>query len=205
MNTEQITNIAIKIGEISQKADFTLLAAVIAAAGAVIAAVVTGYVAWKANKAEKEHQKQWAYLGKKSALIDSAIDVAVKMMFNKLALVYYRYPQAYDNLFILQKEGLVIESQLVVYGSADVAAAFSDFTEQVISCPNEQFVGKWGELYKKGQEYLELCRVSLGVNVTEPYKKFAERLAQPPAREDAQTAQIVAANTMGGVSPLKVQ
>ena len=203
MNTEQITNIAIKIGEISQKADFTLLAAVIAAVGAVCASAITGYVAWKASGAEKEHQKQWAYLGKKSTLVDSAIDVAVKLMFNKLALAYYNYNQAYDNLFILHKEALVIESQFIVYGSPDLAEAFADFRERVVSCPNEQFIGKWGELYKKGQEYLELCRVSLGVNVTEPYKKFAERLAQPPAREDAQTAQIVAANTMGGVSPLK--
>lgn len=205
MDTEQITNIAIKIGEISQKTDSTYLAAVVAAVGAVLASVITGYVAWRASRKEKEHQKQWAYLGKKSALIDSAIDVAVKMMFNKLALVYYNYQQAYDNLFILHKEALVIESQFIVYGSPDLADAFADFREQVISCPNEQFVGKWDELYKKGQGYLELCRVSLGVNVTEPYQKFADRLGQPPARQDAQTAQIVAANTMGGVSPLKGQ
>lgn len=203
MNAEQITNIAIKIGEISQKADFTLLAAVIAAIGAVFASAITGYVAWRSSRTEKEHQKQWAYLGKKSTLIDSAIDVAVKMMFNKLALVYYGYGQARDNLFILHKEALVIESQFIVYGSPDLANAFADFRERVISCPNEQFVGKWDALYKKGQEYLELCRISLGVNVTERYEKFAARLGRPPAREEAQTAKIVEANTMGGVSLLK--
>lgn len=198
VDVDQVTNIAIKIGEAQQKADFAIWVAVIAAVGAVAAALVAGYFKLQFNKAQKEHDKQWAYVAKKSSLIDSAIEVGIRMMYNKLILAHYpTNAEAALNLFVLSKDGLVVESQMVVYGSQEMATAFSDFREAILSCPSEQFLSKWSEIYKKGQECLSLCRQSLGVAVTESFKQFQSGLQQPPSKEQT---PVSAATTMGSIT-----
>ena len=198
MNAEQITNIAIKIGEAQQKADFALWCALIAAASAIVAAFVAGYFKLQLNRAQKEHDKQWAFIAKRSDIIDRAIEVGLRMMFNKLLLAQYNYAEAPTNLFLLNKDGLAIESQMVVYGSLEVAAAFAEFRETIMACPPEKVLERWDEMYKKGQDVLYLCRQNLGIDVTESFKDFKKKLQTPPPKQEV--PPIVSTTTMGTIS-----
>ncbi len=120
-------------------------------------------------------------------------------MFNKLLLAYYpNHAEAPSNLFLLSKDGLSIESQMVVYGSREIAEAFSSFRGIILNCPNDQFLQKWDEIYGKGQEYLLLCRETLGTDIGESYHEFQRKLQPPPPKE--QVPAIVKASTMGSVT-----
>jgi len=199
MNAEQITNIAIKIGELQQKTNTALWVAVISAGGAIVAAVIAGRLNGRLQVLQQEHQKQWAFINKRTSLIDSAVEISIRMMFNKLLLAYYpAHAEAPINLFVLSKDALSIESQMVVYGSLEIAEAFADSRESILGCPNDQFLKRWDEIYKKGQNYLLLCRKTLGTDIGEPYKEFQRKLQTPPPREQVPT--VVTANTMGGLT-----
>lgn len=200
MNSEQITNIAIKVGEVGEKANIAFWIAIISAIAAIGAAIIAGYFKLKLNKAEKQHEKQWAYIAKRSQLIDHAIEVFSRMMFNKLLIAHnVDTVQAANNLFLLQKDALVIESQLVVYASHELADACYEFKNLIINTPNNEFIGPWGEIYKKGSEYLSLCRKQLGGNINEKFDQFAQKLIQKPPIEQAESIKV-SENTMGGIN-----
>ena len=197
MNTEQITNIAIKVGEAEQKADIAFWVAIISAIAAVGAAIIAGYFKLKLNNANKQHEKQWAYIAKRSQLIDQAIEVLSRMMFNKLLIVYHNDVLAASNLFVLQKDALVIESQFVVYASQELADACYEFKNLIVNTPNNKFLEQWGDIYKKGNEYLVLCRKYLGGDLSEKFEKFAEKLIESPPIEQVTKITV---STMGGIT-----
>jgi len=203
---QQITNIAIKIGELQQQSSsafhqswLAIAVAIIGFFGTVIAASITASLYRKLHQQQKEHEKQWAYIGKRSLLIDQAIEVCSRMMFNKLLVIHHNNADAAVNLFVLQKDALVIESQLVVYGSLELADAFANFKDTITNTPNDQFLQKWTEIYNKGHECLLKCRKTLGSDISENFKEFSGKLTvQPPSKEEL---KFLKADTMGGVHP----
>ena len=58
MDSNQITNIAIRIGELGTKTSFALIVAFISAVAALASAIIAGIFAWKLNVANKQHEKQ---------------------------------------------------------------------------------------------------------------------------------------------------
>lgn len=136
---------------------------------------------------EKQHQKQWAYIQKRSLLIDNAIEICARMMFNKLLVVYNNDSAAAANLFVLQKEELVIESQFVVYGSLELAQTLMNFKDLIIQTPNSEFISKWKDIHHKGHEYLLLCRRTLGNNLSQKFEKFSSELKViPPTKAEVE-------------------
>lgn len=177
----QITNIAIKIGELGARTSFALIVAFISAVTALASAIIAGIFAWKLNLANKQHEKQWAYINKVSMLVDNGIEIFTRMLFNKLLIAYNIDTQiANQNLFLLQKDILVIESQLVVYGSLEIAEAAYNFKNIIVQTPNQEFLKKWGEVYQKGNELLLLCRKELGDKLTKKFADFTEELTKIP-------------------------
>jgi hypothetical protein len=177
----QITNIAIKIGELGAKASFTLYVAIISAIAAIISAVIAGIFAWKLNLANRQHDKQWAYINKVSMLVDNSIEIFSRMLFNKLLIAYnIDIQNANQNLFLLQKDILTIESQLVVYGSLEIADAVYNFKNIIVQTPNQDFLKRWSEIYRKGNELLMLCRKELGEKLSEKFEDFAKKLIEVP-------------------------
>lgn len=203
MDFEQITNIGIQIGELQQKADFTLWAAVVACVGSIIGVIIAGWTARRLKEIEKKQQTQWAYLGKQSTLIDLAIDVCAKMLFNKLLLAYkVDESTAAINLFVLRKEALVLESQLVVYGNVELVDAVHDYVDLILNTPTDKFLGEWAKIYNKGREHLLVFRKVLGEGVSQEYKDFEKKLKnvsqfQPPSAEQVKGAN---ASGLGGTA-----
>lgn len=180
MIDQQITNIAIKIGEVQQKADFALWGAMIAAAGAIIAAAIAGYFKWQLNQAQKQHEKQWAFIGKKTALFDAAIETLVRMLWNKLLITNNLYVElAGNNLFLLQKDSLAIESQLYLYGNQKLADAVALFKEKIISTDLKAQGNQWAEILDEGRKQLDVLKSDLGTSVTEGYNAFKSKLGKP--------------------------
>ncbi len=121
------------------------------------------------------------------------------MLFNKLILAYKKEDnKASENLFLLQKDALVIESQLVVYASPELVDAFYDFKNFIIQIPKEDFLKKWSDVYQKGHKYLLLCRQDLATGITESFKSFEEKLTkEPPTTPEEVTVET---NALGGFS-----
>lgn len=196
MGMEQVTNIAIKIGELGTKVDFTFWVAIISAIAAIGSAAIAGIFAWKLDKVNKEHHKQWSYVAKTSSLIDDAIEIFSRMLFNKILIAYYNDQQAQQNLFLLQKDLLTIESKMVVYGSLELAEAIANFKNLIVQTPDKEFLLKWEELYKKGHEYLLKCRGSLGTQISESFEEFKNKLVGVPP----EGVKGIVANTMGTIT-----
>ena len=200
MNTEQITNISFKIQQLSDKADITLWVAVIGAIASIIAAIVAGIFAYKSNQNNIQHQKQWAYVTKRSLLIDNAIDTMIKMMYTKLLICDHNSQPAKDNFFSLQKDALLIESQLVVYGAQKIAEAIDDIKTDIIQCPDKDFRNQWTTIYNKGTKYLNECRQYLGRDLGKDFKDFENELTTNPPPSIEIVPRGVTANTAGGLS-----
>lgn len=198
MNADQITNIAIKIQQLGDKANVTLLVAGIGAVAAIVAAVIAGIFAHKSNQANIEHQKQWAYVSKRSQLIDNAIDTIIKMMFNKLLICDHDSQPAKDNFFALQKDALLIESQLVVYGAQQIADALNDIKTDIIQCPDKEIRNRWTAIYNKGTGYLNECREFMGKDIGKGFKEFESELTVTPPPVGT-VPMNVTENTAGGV------
>jgi len=198
MNSEQITNIAIKIGEIGAKANFSFWIAIISAVAALSSALIAGLFAYKLNLVNKQHEKQWAYVAKVSLLIDNGIEIFSRMLFNKLSIVYYKDINAYQNLFLLQKDILVVESQLVVYGTLDLADAVYSYKNLIIHTPDDKFLEEWQNIYKKGHEMLLLCRKHLGMKISEKFEDFTESLTKIPPK--APEGVLIGTNAIGAVT-----
>jgi hypothetical protein len=179
----QITSIAIKIGELEIKSSISFWIAIIGALTAIFSAIIAGISAWKLNCANKQHQKQWAYVGKVSTLIDNGIDIFARLLFNKLLIAYNVDVQvANNNLFLLQKDILVIESQLIVYGSLELGDAVYSFKNIIIQTKNEEFISKWDSIYQEGHKLLLLCRTELGEKISEKFEDFAQKLVSVPPK-----------------------
>ncbi|NCB47522.1 hypothetical protein EOM81_10965 [bacterium] len=206
---QQIMNIAIKVGELQQQSSsafhqswVAITVAGLGFLGTVIAACITAALSRRLHQQQKEHEKQWAFINKRSLLIDQAIDVCAKILYNRPLVIYRNDQAAAANLYVLQKDALVIESQLVVYFKVELAQDFFDFKNLILNTPNDQFLNKWGEIYNKGHEYLLKLRNELGSDVSEKFDDFAKKLASippsiPPSKEDAEYAQ---ASSIGKVS-----
>jgi hypothetical protein len=202
MTNDQITNIAIKIGELQQKTDFSLYIAVISALVALVTAGIGAYAGWKLFHLHRQHEKQWAYVQKKSLIIDSAIEVFWRMIFNKLLVIHHNSIEAGNNLFLLNKDASVLESQMVVYGDLDIAEAMSEFRNVILNTPNDKFLSEWQNILEKGRECLLLGRKNLALNISERFEDFKDKLKashtiQAPTKQE--TPASVQADTMGSV------
>jgi hypothetical protein len=202
---QQIMNIAIKIGELQQQSSsafhqswLAITVAGLGFLGTVVAACITAALSRRLHQQQKEHEKQWAFINKRSLLIDQAIDTCAKILYNRPLVIYRNDQTAAANLYALQKDALVIESQLVVYFKVELAQDFADFKNLILNTPNEQFLSQWNEIYSKGHEYLLKLRKELGSDVSENFDTFAKKLTLlPPSREEAEFAQ---ANNIGKVT-----
>ena len=226
--TEQInnqsTNIGILIGQATQKADTAIIAAVVAGIAAIAAAIFTAVITGRFNsriselnrqheqrihdinqvhekrlsEMDKEHQKQWAFIGRRVELIDQAIEVCWRIIFNKLAIVDLSWKPAYENLFALQKEAWVIESKMVVYSSEEVVDAFSDYRSFITALSPNEVRPKWKDIFERGQKCLHLCRQHLGQEVSEKFEDFTNKF-NPPSKEEVK-AITVNINSLGTLS-----
>lgn len=183
MEANQITNIAFKIGEIGARVSISFWVAIISAVASISAALLAGFFAWKLNEANKHHIKQWAYVSKVSLLIDNAIEIFSRMLYNKLLISYFNDVKASENLFLLQKDILVIESQMAVYGSLEIVESIYNFKNLIVQTPKNDFVNKWGEIYEEGRKYLLLCRKELGNKISEDFKEFTNKLTKVPPKD----------------------
>ena len=152
---------------------------------------------------EKQNIKQSVYIQKTHILIESAIEVLVRMMFNKLLLSYYpKDNQSRTNLFLLQKNAMVIEANLVIYAPPEITDAISDFKAYILSVPEAEFQHKWGEIYNKGSSYLMKCRAVLGIAIDEKFQDFVGKLKTPPEQVDGVVAST---NSLGEITFSKIQ
>ncbi len=159
----------------------TILVAIIAAGSAIISAIIASIITYKLNLSDTQHKKQWAYVDKITSLVDNGIEIFTKMLFNKLLIAYsVDVETASNNLFLLQRDILVIESQLVVYGSLELADVVYSFKNLIVQTPNEDFLKKWGEIYQEGNRLLLLFRKELGEKLSEKFADFAKDLTQIP-------------------------
>ncbi len=205
MNVDQITNIAIKIQQLGDKADFTLLVAIIGAIAAIAAAIVAGIFAYKVNQSNTQHQKQWAYINKRSLLIDHAVDTVIKMMYTKLLICDHNSQPAKDNFFSLQKDALLIESHLIVYGAQKIAEALNDIKTDIVQCPDKEFRNQWASIYSKGTGYLDQCRQFLGNDLGKDYTKFSKELTASPPPAVEFVPKTVTANTASSLSIQQIE
>lgn len=197
---QQITEIALQIQNIGSKTDFTLVVAAIGAVAAILSAIIAAIFAFKLNQSNIEHQKQWAYVNKRSLLIDNGVDTIIKMLFTKLLLCDHpNTPAARDNYFALQKDALLIESQLVVYGAQEIADALFDIKRDIIQCPDNEIRLRWEAIYNKGTSYLNICRKYLGDDLGKDFKDFKRKLTETPPPIGT-VPMGVTANTAGGVT-----
>lgn len=204
MDNSQFTNIAIRVGELGAKTSFTFWVAVISAFAALCSAAIAGIFAWKLNLANKQHEKQWTYITKVSLLIDNAIEIFSRMLFNKFILAYNNNDQsAYQNLFLLQKDILVVESQFVVYGPLEIAESIYNFKNFIIQTSNEEFLSKWNDIYQKGNELLLLCRKELGKNISAKFQDFARGLIELPLQ--IPSGVTIESKTMGSITIREVE
>ncbi len=204
MNQEQITNIAIQIGELQRQTQTTLWT-IVGFGVTILVVLIAAYFSWRRDVAQKRHEKQWFYFQKKTQIVDAAIEVSLRMMFNKLLLAYYNDVMASNNLFLLNKDALVIESQMVVYAPPELAEDFADFRETIIQTPNSEFLQKWGEIYDKGAKYLLKVRRVLGIEIDQRFEKFVKSLreigpGQQPTQD--QVGKILQADSMGAIRKL---
>ena len=196
---QQIVSIALQIQNISSKIDFTLIVAGIGAGAAILSAIIAAISALKVLKFNIEHQKQWAYISKRSQLIDNGVDTIIKMLFTKLLICDHDTQAAKDNYFALQKDALLIESQLVVYGSQEIADAFNDIKIDILQCPDKEIRQRWEAIYKKGTDYLNVCCKYLGDDLGKDFKAFKRELTETPPPVGT-VPMGVTANTAGGLS-----
>jgi len=152
----------------------------IAAIGAAIAAGIAGYFKWQLSQTQKQHEKQWAFVGKKTLLFDAAIETLVRMLWNKLLITNNLYVElASNNLFLLQKDSLVIESQLFLYGNQALADAVAIFKEKIIATDLKAPGNQWAEILEEGKKQLNMLKSDLGTSVTEGYRNFKSKLEKP--------------------------
>ena len=205
VNTQQqLVSIAFQVQNISSKVDFTLIVAWIAAGAAILSAIIAAFAALQVLQFNIEHQKQWAYITKRSQLIDNGVDTIIKMLFTKLSICDYNTQAAKDNYFALQKDALLIESQLVVYGSQEIADAFYDIKTDILQCPDNEIRQRWEAIYKKGTDYLNVCRKYLGDDLGKDFKAFKRELTDTPPPVGT-VPMGVTANTAGGLTITSVR
>ncbi len=181
----QMTNIAIKVGEIGIQASVAIVVAVLGAIASLICAIISGMLKIKLDKTQQQYQKQWAFIGKKTVLFDAAIEVCARMIWNKLLMAdNVLVVVARNNLFLLQKECLVLETQLFLYGDKEIAGALADFKNKIISIPDSEFRKRWSEIIEEGRKQLGVLKNNLGISVAEDYKSFTDKLIPPEVTSD---------------------
>jgi len=180
--------------------EIAIITTIIGAGATVFSALIAGIVTWIISVQKIRHQKQWAYISKRSWLIDNAIEIVTRMMFNKLLITDHDDSVAHQNLFILQKEALVVESQMVVYADPEIVEAFSEIKELILSTNIQGFRKKWNEINQKGRDCLMVCRKHLGRDISDKFKDFEKRLtSELPAREESLVI-TASTNSMGSIS-----
>lgn len=220
--SNQILNIGIQLGQANQKADTAIIVAVVSGLFAIVAAFVAGYFRWKISEMaqvhekklneinqshekrlsemDKEHEKQWAFVNRKVILIDRAIEVCWKIIFNKLAIADLKWTAAHENIFLLQKDAWIIESEMAVYASQELVDAFAEYKNYISNISPETIRANWNEIIDKGRNCLMLCRKHLGKDVSEKYEEFAKNLITSPPLEEEVKAITVNVNSLGALT-----
>jgi hypothetical protein len=185
MNGIELTNIAIRVGELSQKTSIAITIAIIGGFAAVISAIIAGIFAKRLNDANKQHEKQWAFIGKKTTLFNSAIEIIARMLWNKVLLGdKILVQEAASNLFLLTKDCLVIEAQLLLYGNEKLSSAIGNIKQSIMSTPNETIREKWNEIITGAIKQIYVLKEDLGASVTEKFTAFSEKLIPPDTNGD---------------------
>lgn len=189
MNNVDITNIAIKIGELSAKTSFAIIVAIIGAIASIICAILAGCFKITLDKANQRYQQQWAFIGKKTLLFDAAIEICSRMLWNKLLLAANKLPSlAQDNLFLLDKDCLVVETQLLLYGNQNLADALRAFREKIINTPENKVREEWTNIIDEGRKQICELKKDLYGSLTERYETFASKLKPPDINEVSENA-----------------
>ena len=186
MQNNLFNAIDVTIQNMGTPSKILIFTAFLATASTIIAALITGVVTWISNSQKLKHEKQWAYICKRSSIIENAIDVILKMMFTKLLIADHDSKDAKGNFFTLQKDALFIESQLVLFASLEIAEKFYNFKNKIILIPPQDMRARWEELYKEGGDLIRNCRQYLGNNMNQKFEKFTKELIvdKPPQTEE---------------------
>jgi hypothetical protein len=180
MNNLDITNIAIKVGELGTKTSVAILVACVGA----VATIISTLIAWNFKKrldiSQKQYSQQWAFIAKKTLLFDTAIETCSRMLWNKLLLSSDQFSNlAKNNLFLLQKDCLVIEAQLLLYGNQELAKALGNIRNKIIMTEDDKFAEKWSEIIESCLKEIYVLKNDLYGAITEQYKAFTEKLKTP--------------------------
>ena len=86
---------------------------------------------------------------------------------------------ANDNLFLLYKDSVVVETQLLLYGNQNLANAFVAAREKIIGTPNDKIIAEWTNIVEECRKQIYELKHDLYGAITEEYKTFAEKLKPP--------------------------
>jgi len=153
-----------------------------------LAVLVSKFIDWFINSIRIRHEKQSFYFQKTCLLIDNGVELFLRVMFNKLLISYKLNPLETwrNNIFILHKDILSIESLLVIYAPQEIIEAFAEFRSYIFGLKDELAAEKWSEFYKKGSECLEKIRKKLGKALDANFKDFLNQLKSVTPQEKAE-------------------
>ena len=210
MDQELASNIVIQIQNLQQQTNATLqqanatyTVAVIAAVAAVVTAFIAGgFVIWQVCY-RIDHEKQWFFFQKNVMVLETAIDLCWRMIYNKFILASFPQDQAAAaRLFEVHKDVNYYESLMVLYGDHDLAEKLAEIKDMIINTSHDRFIVEWPKLYKKGQEYLYAARKFIGSGLSEKLDEYKKKLETMPAAASpsVQNPQTIQADTMGTIA-----
>ena len=198
---QQITLIQNDIHTAQTRATITLGVALLGLIGTIVASIIsarasrrTAQIAGEIQKAisvdRTKHEKQWEYFKTQMALVNAAVDVMWRLIFNKLVLCDHGTNVASkNNLFLLEKDAFTIESLLLIYAPESFAAAVAEMRGLILSIPDKDFRKRWDEMYGRGREITLKVRKEMGEGLEKPFEGFVSELKGPPPSAEASAAQ----------------
>jgi len=152
-----------------------------------LAVLLSKFIDWFINSTKINHEKQSFYFQRSCFLIDTGIELFLRVMFNKLLISYKIEPLATwkNNIFLLHKDILTVESSLVIYAPQEIIEAFADFRSYLFNLNDESAANEWSNFLNKGSECLGKIRKKLGKALDVSFKDFLKELKSTDPREKA--------------------
>jgi hypothetical protein len=184
-----IINISITtIKEIIQDPKLTIAVAFISG----LFVLLSKFIDWLISSVRLNREKQSYYFNKTCILVENGVEVFLRIIFNKLLIAYKITPVETwkNNIFLLHKDILNIESLLVIYAPQEIIEPFADFRAFILSLKDELAAEKWNEIYSKGSNYLGKIRKSLGITLGKNFKDFMEDLKSGAPKEEIKNLDV---------------
>lgn len=192
MDQQQITNIAVMVGNAEAKANFAIWVAIISGIFGIVSAVIAGIFKVRLENFQKQHDKQWAFVGKKTEIFNKAIDVYMRMLWNKLLVSRGNFVhESRMNIFLLQKDSYCLQGEMFVYGGIELARAMSDLEDKIMAIPENTPITSdvWTSVTIECRKTLVSFRNDLGCSVIEKFDNFQKKLQGAENFEDSPAIQ----------------